>query len=140
MITFAKSAGRLLRAPHHFSRIPALLLSIELPQLHELMTTAVVSQVHAAPGDELAVGAPILDLRVDLSHAAAHDCPPVSFFRVVSRERGVLRTLTAAKDSEIVPGERIGLLATTADDLVTAEPARAARLTTVGVLGPEAEW
>jgi len=117
-----------------------LLLSIELPRLHELMTTAVVSHVHAAPGDEIAVGAPLLDLRVDLSHAAAHDCPPVSFFRVVARDRGVLRTLTAGKGSEIAPGERIGLLATTADEPVTGEPARPARLTTVGVLGPEAEW
>lgn len=117
-----------------------MLLAIELPQLHELMSTAVVSKVHAVPGAELAPGAPLLDLRVDLSHEAAHDCAPVSYFRLVVRDRGVLRTLAVDVGSELAAGQRIGVLTTTADETSEAEPARAARLTTVGVVGPEVAW
>lgn len=117
-----------------------MLLAIELPRLHELMTTGVVTAVHAAPGTMLEPGAPLVDVRVDLSHAAAHDCPPVSWFRVILRERGVLRELTAARDDELAPGARFGLLAATADEPASDLPARAARLTTVGLVGPEPEW
>lgn len=117
-----------------------MLLAIELPRLHELMTTAVVSKVHAMPGDELAAGAPLMDLRVDLSHEAAHDCAPVSYFRIVLRDRGVLRTLDAPVGAELTPGQAIGVLSTSAGESLTVAPARAARLTTVGVVGPDAEW
>ncbi len=117
-----------------------MLLAIELPRLHELMSTAVITAIHATPGTALEPGAPLFDIRIDLSHAAAHDCPPVSWFRVIIRDRGVLRGLTVAEDSEVAPGERIGLVATTPGEPATAEPARAARLTTVGLVGPETEW
>lgn len=117
-----------------------MLLAIELPRLHELMTTAVVTEVHVTPGAVLEPGAPLFDVRVDLSHAAAHDCPPVSWFRVILGDRGVLRTFTAAKDGEVAPGERIGLLASTPDESTAAAPARAARVTTVGIVGPETAW
>lgn len=117
-----------------------MLIDIPLPRLHELMTTGVVTRVHVAPGSTLAVGAPLVDVRVDLSNAAAHDCPPVSYFRVVLRDTGVLRTLAAQVGSDLAPGQRLGLLTTTADEPLEGNPARAARLTTVGVLGLDEEW
>lgn len=117
-----------------------MLLAIELPRLHELMTTAVVTAVHATPGSALEPGAPLFDVRIDLSHAAAHDCPPVSWFRVILRERGVLCAFTAVEDGEVAPGERIGIVASTPGEPTDVEPARTARLTTVGLVGPEAEW
>lgn len=117
-----------------------MLLAIELPRLHDLMTTAVVTAVHAVPGATLESGAPLFDIRIDLSHAAAHDCPPVSWFRVILRDRGVLRALTVAEDSEVAAGERVGLVASAPDESTSGEPARAARLTAVGLVGPDPEW
>ncbi len=117
-----------------------MLLAIELPRLHELMTTGVVTAVHAAPGTMLAPGTPLVDVRVDLSDAAAQDCPPVSWFRVVCGERCVLRALNAAEGSEFAPGARLGLASTAADEAATGDPARPARLTIVGIVGPEIEW
>ena len=117
-----------------------MLLAIELPRLHELMTIGTVSRVLVAPGGELPAGTPLMDVRVDLSNAAAHDCPPVSYFRIVLRDAGVLRTLTAQPGSEVAPGERIGLMTSTGDESTSGEPSRPARVTTVGVLGPDDEW
>lgn len=117
-----------------------MLLAIELPRFHELMTTGVVTAVHTAPGTALAPGTPLIDVRVDLSEAAAQDCPPVSWFRLVCREHGVLRALTAAEGSELAPGARIGLVTTTPDEASTGEPMRAARVTVAGILPPDTAW
>ena len=117
-----------------------LLLAIDMPRLHELMASGVLTAVHVTPGATLEPGAALVDVRVDLSHAAAHDCPPVSWFRVILRERGVLRDFTAAEGDEIAPGTRMGLLASAPDDASILVPARAARLTTVGIVGPDVQW
>ncbi len=117
-----------------------MLLAIELPCFHELMTTGVVTAVHVAPGTVLVPGTPLVDVRVDLSQAAALDCPPVSWFRLVCREHGVLRALVVSEGSELAPGTRIGLVTTTPDEAPTGEPMRAARLTVAGILAPDTAW
>ena len=103
-----------LRQPHRSRRRNPLLLALTLPRINEHMLSAVVAAVHPSAGAELAVGAKLVDLTVDLTAIAAQDCPPVSHFRMVVRERAWLRELAVARGDEIAVGTRVALFSASA--------------------------
>lgn len=113
-----------------------MVLICRLPLLLPGMTTAVTEAVHAPIGAAMAPGHKLLDLRVDLSGSVAHDCPPVSYFRLVMRERAWLRRLTVAPGKEVALNTALAWFTTTAEEAAEGEPERAARIAWGGILPP----
>lgn len=111
-----------------------MLLTLTLPRIHELMTTARIEVVHATQGAALAHGARFVDLTVDLSAGAEQDCPPIAHYRIVLLERGWLRELAIARGDEIAVGARMATLSSTPDEPLDAAPSRAARTSIAGIL------
>jgi hypothetical protein len=98
------------------------------------MTTALVEAIHAREGQALPIGAKLFDLTVDLSVAAPHDCPPISHYRLVLRERAWLRRLHFGRGDEPLAGASLALLSTEADEPLDAPPARTARLAVAAIM------
>jgi len=111
-----------------------LLLNLTLPRINPYMTTAVIDLIHAQIGAPLPVGGKLMDLTVDLSAAAAHDCPPVAHYRLVVRERAWLRRLDVAPGDEPEVGASLALFSTEPDEPLDTAPVRQVRLTVAGVI------
>lgn len=116
-----------------------MLLNIELPHFGG-DAKARVRAVHVREGDHVSLGVALLDVSVDFSAGISFDCPPVSHFRVLSREAGWLLRLTVARGGHLGSGTTIGLLGTTLDADPDEAPARPARLTVASVLEQDAWW
>jgi len=119
---------------------PSVILTLNLPRLNELMTTARVEKIHAGPGVLLEPGSAVLDLRVDLSDSFAHDCPPVSFYRIVLRERAWLRDLPNAPGADIEVGAPLARFSTEERESVQEQPSRLARVAIAGIVGDDSAW
>ncbi len=116
-----------------------MILVATLPSIHPLMRSARVEAVHAAPGSALAPGAKLLDLRVDLSLAVTHDCPPVTYHRIALRERAWLRRLEVAAGDEVANGAVVAVFSTEPDEPLDVTPGRAVRVSVAGILH-EPDW
>jgi len=103
------------------------------------MTTAVIKAVHAKVGAPVSSGGKFLDLSVDLSSYADHDCPAISYFRIAVRERAWVRRLPVCAGDELAPGATLAHLSTEPDEALDAQPFRAARLSVAGILF-QPEW
>jgi hypothetical protein len=111
-----------------------LLLNLIVPRINDYMTTAIVEAVHAREGDKLDVGVKLIDLTVDLSAAAPHDCPPISHYRLIVRERAWLRRVEASRGDERSLGAPLALLSTDPDEPLDAPIGREARLAIATIL------
>lgn len=116
-----------------------MLLTLALPLLNDYMTHAVIKSIYTGEGARLEPGTKFIDLSVDLSRATARDCPPISYFRIVPRERVWVRRLTVAAGDEIAIGAPIGQFSADPDGPLDTEPARALRVTIAGIVY-QAEW
>jgi hypothetical protein len=116
-----------------------LLLTLKLPRINPYTNTALVSKIYAAEGVSLNVGAKLLDLTVDLSATAPHDCPPVSHYRVALRDRAWLRRLTVALGDNVEVGATMAQFTTEPDEPFDGEPVRAVRVTIAGILD-QSDW
>ena len=117
-----------------------MLLSLARPRINEYMTTAVIRKIYAAEGDALNLGAKLLDLSVDLSAVAPHDCPPVSLDRIALRDRVFLRRLCVAPRDELPIGAALAQFSTEPDEALDREPARTVRITLAGIVYPNEWW
>ncbi len=116
-----------------------MLFALSLPRIHEQMTTAVIQKVHAREGLLLPVGGALLDLTVDLSAVAAHDCPPVSRFRIGTRDGVWLRRVDVREGDEIPVGSPLALLSTEMDETLAGPVARALRVSIAAIM-PQGHW
>ena len=116
-----------------------MILVATVPSIHPLMRSARVEAVHAVPGTALAPGAKLLDLRVDLSLAVAHDCPPVTYHRIALRERVWLRRLEVAAGDEVATGAVVAVFSNEPDEPLDAAAGRAVRVSVAGILN-EPDW
>lgn len=116
-----------------------MLLALTLPRIQDLMTVGVVLQVYAAEGQALAVGTKLFDIRVDLSAVTAHDCPPISDYRLVVRERVWLRRLAVKQWDEPAVGAMIAEFSTTPDEPVASGAARNVRIAIAGIMTAQ-DW
>ena len=98
------------------------------------MTNALVNTIYAATGALLPTGTKLLDLKVDLSDTLAQDCPPVSYYRLVLREPAWLRRWIVKAGDEPNVGDVLAILSTAADEAVEAQPHRAVRVMTAGIV------
>jgi hypothetical protein len=105
------------------------------------MDVATVEWVYPADGQALDIGAKLLDLTVDLSAAAPHDCPPISHYRLVLRERVWLRRLMAGRHDVAAVGAQLAVFATEADEPLHTEPSRPLRVAIAAIIHqPSWDW
>jgi len=127
------------RTRHVASRVSGVLLTLKLPKLMAEVSSAKIERIFATEGQFLKPGMKICDLRIDLSAVAAHDCPPVSFFRVAFRDQGWLRRLNIAAGDTRETGAELALFSTELDEAIDGTPARQARFTTAGIIY-QSDW
>jgi hypothetical protein len=113
-----------------------LLLNLTLPRINEHMTSATIATIHASVGMALPLGAKFVDLIVDLSAVAPHDCPPLSMYRIALRDRVWVRKLVVATGDEIAVGAVVALFTTEPDESIEGEPVRSIRVTVAGIIDP----
>lgn len=117
-----------------------MLLTLALPRLTDLMVAAEVTALHVGAGDALLPGAKVMDLRVDLSTVAPHDCPPISHYRVVLREPAYVREFAADVGDEVAVGELLATLTTDAEESPAGEDSRPVRYMIAGIIGETDGW
>lgn len=115
-----------------------MLLNLTLPPINPYMSVGLINAIHASEGQALALGAKLMDVTIDLSAAAAHDCPPISHYRLVVRDRVWLRRLDVTMGDSPAVGDSLALFSTEADEPLDATPARQVRLTIAGVIAQPA--
>jgi hypothetical protein len=111
-----------------------VLLNLPLPRINALMATAIIDVVHVAEGASVGVGGKFLDLTIDLSAAAPHDCPPIAHYRLVVRDKVWLRRLEVRPGDEPAVGTSLALFSTEPDEPLDGAPARPVRLAIAGVI------
>jgi len=116
-----------------------LLLTLTLPRINPEMATARIDRILIAVGTVVPLGSKLIDLTVDLSAAAPHDCPPISHYRLVSRDRVWLRRLDVSAGAEPEVGACLGLFSTEPDEPLTGPPARLLRYVVAGII-PQSSW
>ena len=84
--------------------------------------------------------AKLFDLRVDLSAGFSQYCPPISYFRVVAREKGILRQLLVKPGDNVNVGDLLAIFSDTADEESAGQPVRPLRVTTAGIAHHPAMW
>lgn len=115
-----------------------MLLTLALPLINPTMTEASIDEVHVTAGAEVKSGSKLLDLKMDLSAAVRHDCPPVSYYRLVTLEQAWLRRLEARPDDRIKPGITIALFSTEPTESLDASPVRHIRVSLASIIKQEA--
>lgn len=113
-----------------------VLLTLNLPEIVPGMTDAKIEKVFVGEGQFLTPGTKVCDLRIDLSAVAAHDCPPVSFFRIVFRDRAWIRRLNIAGGDTREINAELALFSTEQDEAIKCAAARSARFSTAGIILP----
>ena len=117
-----------------------MLHDLRLPKINPNMSSAVMECAYAAPGTLLKVGDRLFDLSVDLSSGFSQYCPPISYFRVVVREKLWLRKTLVAPGDNCDVGAMLALFSTEQDEPIEASPARAIRITTAGIAHHQGLW
>lgn len=116
-----------------------MLLNLNVPRINDYMASAFIESVHAREGERLAPGAKLIDMTVDLSLAAPHDCPPISHYRMVLREAAHLRRLYVRRGDEPVVGAPLALFSTDPDEPLDGPPGRMAR-TAIATIMFQSTW
>jgi len=117
-----------------------MLYGLELPRVLPAMTTALVESLSASVGDVVKAGDKILDLSIDLGAAYAQNCPPISYFRIVSRENVTLRQLLVAPGDFCEPGATLAIFSDASDEALAGPPGRALRVGMAGILYQPGMW
>jgi len=117
-----------------------VIFDFKLPLISPHMTAALVECLHATPGSALKAGSKLLDLSVDLSSAFSQDCPPISFFRIITRENLVLREFRFAAGQSCNVGALIAVFSTTPDEALDQPAQRGIRFTTAGIIHHSGMW
>ena len=111
-----------------------MLLALTLPQINPYMTNAIIDVIHAGEGALIPIGGKLIDLTIALRAAAPHDCPPVSHYRLVARDRVWLRKLCVEPGSEPETGALLALFTTEQDEAIEGPPARQIRVSIAGII------
>ena len=111
-----------------------MLLKLELPVTNEALGTARIDAVYPAIGQELGPGARLFDFTVGLDAASAHDCPPVTSYRMVLRERAWVLRIDVAKGETAAAGAALALLGSGPGEPVDGEAVRSVRTSLAAIL------
>jgi pyruvate/2-oxoglutarate dehydrogenase complex dihydrolipoamide acyltransferase (E2) component len=113
---------------------------LRLTKINPNMTAAVIECIYAKPGAALKVGDKICDLSVDLSSGFSQYCPPISYFRVVAREKVWLQKLLIVPGDSCDVGQLMAVFGAEQDDTGEGAPARPLRITTAGIAHHAGMW
>lgn len=116
-----------------------MLLSLQMPQMGDAMLRGTVVRVYLTAGSAIRPGAKLLDVRVDLDLAAAMDCPPIYFFRIVAGESGWVREVQVTSGAVREVGAALALFSTTPEEALSPGPARTLRVSQAAILD-EPAW
>jgi hypothetical protein len=117
-----------------------MLYDLRLPKINPNMSSAVVECTYADPGTFLKAGDKLFDLSVDLSSGFSQYCPPISYFRVVTREKLWLQKTFVVPGDSCDVGALLALFSTEQDEAIEAAPARTIRITTAGIAHHPGLW
>jgi pyruvate/2-oxoglutarate dehydrogenase complex dihydrolipoamide acyltransferase (E2) component len=111
-----------------------VVLSLVLPRMAELESSVRLEKIYVVEGDQIASGSKLFELRVDLSAVAEQDCPPVTYFRVVSRERGWVRKAQAEVGKAYSVGDLLALVSTDPTEPIEGDAVRVLRTACAAVV------
>ncbi len=117
-----------------------MLFELRLTKINPNMTAGTVECCYVAGNAPVKLGDKLFDLRVDLSAGFSQYCPPISYFRVVAREKGILRQLLVKPGDNVNVGDLLAVFSETGEEDTAAQPARALRVTTAGIAHHPAMW
>lgn len=117
-----------------------MIYALKIPQLNPQMTRVRLETLHAAEGQGLKIGDKLLDLSVDLSSAFSQDCPPISYYRLIARERLVFRKWMFAAGDVVECETAIALLANEAEEPLTEPGEQAVRIMSAGIMFHPDMW
>lgn len=117
-----------------------MILELRLPLVSPHMSQGVVECLYAESGSVLKPGDKLLDLSIHLGANFAQDCPPISFFRAIVREKAVFRAWRVTRGQSCKPEEVLALLSTAPDESLDQPPQRPARIATAGIIHHAGMW
>jgi hypothetical protein len=110
-----------------------------MPLINPHMSGATIEYVHASPG-RLKAGSKLMDISVDLGSAFAQECPPISFYRLVTREEVWLAEISLAPGKFLTCGELMATFSTDPEEDAGQAAARELRLTVAGIMHHDGMW
>ncbi len=113
---------------------------LRLNKINPNMTAAAVECVYATPGSVLKVGDKLCDISVDLSSGFSQYCPPISYFRVVVREKARLQKMLVVPGDNCDVGQLMAIFSAEHDEPGEEGPARPLRITTAGINHHSGMW
>jgi hypothetical protein len=111
-----------------------MIFELRLPDIVPQMTGATTECLYAEAGEALSTGSKLIDLRIDLSSAFAQECPPVSYYRIVLREKAYLRRIEPRPGDFIELDASVALFSNSPDEPLDVTPGRPLRVTVAGIL------
>jgi hypothetical protein len=104
-----------------------MLHELRLAKINPNMTAAVVECLYATTESTLKIGDKLCDLSVDLSRGFSQYCPPISYFRLVVREKVWLRKMLIVPGESCDIGHLMAIFSTEQDEPDQGVPARPLR-------------
>jgi hypothetical protein len=104
------------------------------------MSEALMECLYATPGSALKTGDKLLDLSVDLSRNFSQECPPISFYRIIIREKAFLREFRVARGQSCKVGELIAVFSTEAEEAIDSPAQRGIRFAQAGIVYHSNLW
>ena len=111
-----------------------MIFEVRLPLIMPQMSAATVECLYVEPGEAVKMGSKLADLRVDLSSAFAQECPPVSYYRIVLRERAFVRKIAPVPGDLLDVDALVALFSTEADEPLDQPVSRPMRTTIAGIM------
>ncbi len=111
-----------------------MLYDLRLGRLNPQMSGAMIETVYVQPGTLLKIGEKLFDISIDLRAAFAQDCPPISYFRLVLRERLWLRRVPLHPGQFCDVDGLLALFSTDADEPEDGPCARGIRTAIAGIV------
>jgi hypothetical protein len=117
-----------------------MLYELRLTKINPNMNAAVVECIYAQEGSALKAGDKLFDLSVDLSSGFSQYCPPISYFRVVLREKAWLRKLFVIPGDSCDVGQLVAVLSAEQSTPEEETSVRPLRVTTAGIAHHSGMW
>ena len=116
-----------------------MFLDLRLTKINPNMSFAVVECVYLQSGSQIKAGDKLFDISVDLSAGFSQYCPPISYFRIVSREQAWVKNLAVSPGTSLKVGELLAMFSSVVDD-VEQDATRPLRVTTAGIAHHASMW
>lgn len=113
---------------------------LRLTKINPNMNAAVIESLYAKAGSEMKAGDKLCDLSVDLSDGFSQYCPPISYYRVVVREKVRLQEFLVGPGDSCDVGQLMAVFATEQADANNAAQPRPLRIATATIAPHPGMW